>query len=406
MNIIYIAYSCNPYNGTEDKLGWEVPKCLSKFNQVVIITKPDGKNSIERELQINRYCNIKVVYIDIEEKYKKIYKGPIYSGRLNLWHKKVLAFLDNYIQENNVDLIHQINPVEFRSIGNYGKYNDIPFVCGPVGGGEYMPSILLKYVGHNIIFEILRYITNIYYRYKYKKNGTFNNIDLLMYANEETKEFVKVDEIISKTLIMPEIGCDGVNTSVDHKEDAVFSFLFAGRLVYRKGIKLLLKSVLRVPEKYKFIINIAGSGSELRQMKKMVEKSYKLKNRVFFLGNIKYSEMNRLYERTDMLIMPSLRETTGSVVIEALAHGIPVLTQNRFGARNILNEETAFFCDLSRKPELKLANTIIECLDNRDKVKAMRNKCVSTAKNFTFERKAQTYQHIYEEIEGINNEDR
>ena len=41
MTIIYIAYSCDPYNGTEDKLGWYIPYYASKDNDVIVITKEE-----------------------------------------------------------------------------------------------------------------------------------------------------------------------------------------------------------------------------------------------------------------------------------------------------------------------------------------------------------------------------
>ena len=41
MNILYIAYSCNPFAGSEDKIGWCVPYESSKTNKVYVITKEE-----------------------------------------------------------------------------------------------------------------------------------------------------------------------------------------------------------------------------------------------------------------------------------------------------------------------------------------------------------------------------
>ena len=46
MNILYIAYSCNPFAGSEDKIGWCVPYESSKTNKVYVITKEERMNFV------------------------------------------------------------------------------------------------------------------------------------------------------------------------------------------------------------------------------------------------------------------------------------------------------------------------------------------------------------------------
>ena len=90
MNILYIAYSCNPFAGSEDKIGWCVPYESSKTNKVYVITKEEQREPVEKYLQSHPLENIKFYYVDIPNSYKKIFKGFMYSGRLNVWNKRVL----------------------------------------------------------------------------------------------------------------------------------------------------------------------------------------------------------------------------------------------------------------------------------------------------------------------------
>ena len=46
MNILYIAYSCNPFAGSEDKIGWCVPFESSKTNKVYVITKEEQREPV------------------------------------------------------------------------------------------------------------------------------------------------------------------------------------------------------------------------------------------------------------------------------------------------------------------------------------------------------------------------
>ena len=91
MRILYITYSCDPYMGSEDSIGWNIPFEMSKNNDVIVITKFEHKESISRYLEKNSIDNIKFYFIDIPKIYKKIYNGYLYSGRLLIWNKR--AFL-------------------------------------------------------------------------------------------------------------------------------------------------------------------------------------------------------------------------------------------------------------------------------------------------------------------------
>ena len=77
----YIAYSCNPFAGSEDKIGWCVPYESSKTNKVYVITKEEQREPVEKYLQSHPLENIKFYYVDIPNFYKKIFKGFMYSGR-------------------------------------------------------------------------------------------------------------------------------------------------------------------------------------------------------------------------------------------------------------------------------------------------------------------------------------
>lgn len=136
MNILYIAFSCSPTNGSEDSVGWNIPSASSKYNKVYVITKESAKNVIDNYMKEHNDTDMKFFYVDIPDIYKKLFKGFLFSGRLNLFHKAALPLTAKICKEYDIDIIHQITPVEFRAIGNYGQIPNAKFVCGPVGGGR------------------------------------------------------------------------------------------------------------------------------------------------------------------------------------------------------------------------------------------------------------------------------
>ena len=76
-----------------------------------MITKEEQREPVERYLQSHPLENIEFYYVDIPAFYKKIFKGFMYSGRLNVWNKRALPLAKKICADNKVDIVHQITPV-------------------------------------------------------------------------------------------------------------------------------------------------------------------------------------------------------------------------------------------------------------------------------------------------------
>lgn len=135
MRILYIAYSCAPSSGSENRIGWCVPLEMAKNNEVFVITKAEHKEVISDFLRLNPISNIHFEYVDIPNIYKELFNGFMYSARLNLWHHRAVKVADRICVREKIQIIHQITPVEIRAIGDYGRIKGVYFVAGPLGGG-------------------------------------------------------------------------------------------------------------------------------------------------------------------------------------------------------------------------------------------------------------------------------
>lgn len=192
MNILYIAYSCAPNKGSEEKIGWNVPLESAKSNHVFVITKEEHRKSITDYLKQNPADHISFFFVDIPKIYKKIFpKGIFYSGRLNIWHRRAVRLARDMCSQKKIDIIHQITPIEFRSIGNYGKIQNVKFVCGPLGGGEFLPAGLRPYARRHIAIELIRTGLNKWYKLVLKNTRKMDNCDCILYANMETMAYLK-----------------------------------------------------------------------------------------------------------------------------------------------------------------------------------------------------------------------
>ena len=190
MNILYIAVSCDPYNGSEDKIGWNVPWESAKTNNVWVITRLDLKKSIEEYLSKNERRNIQFVYVKMSMICQRLFTGMLQSAKLPIWHRMAFSIAEKLCNENKIDLIHQVTPIEFRAIGNYGKISNVKFVVGPLGGGEFIPQGLLAYAKGHMLLEVIRAGLNYLSRFLLKITGKLNRCDYIMFANKETRDFL------------------------------------------------------------------------------------------------------------------------------------------------------------------------------------------------------------------------
>ena len=118
----------------------------------------------------------------------------------------------------------------------------------------------------------------------------------------------------------------------------LFKILYVGRIESNKGLHTLLIA-LSYLKNFSIELNILGNGSLLEINKKLAN-ILDLKN-IKFLGvkkNVSY-----YYLRSHLLIVPSIREPFGNVIVEAALHDIPVLATEVDGITDIIDKNNLGF---------------------------------------------------------------
>lgn len=118
--------------------------------------------------------------------------------------------------------------------------------------------------------------------------------------------------------------------------------LFVGRLVEDKGIKYLLLAfsevVKAIPDAKLVIVGKGPQEQELRQLQESLGLAH-----VFFIGAVETKLMPNIYAGCDVLVLPSIHEPFGNVVVEAMATGRPVIGSYVGGMKDtIVHEVTGY----------------------------------------------------------------
>ncbi|WP_168582210.1 glycosyltransferase family 4 protein [Gephyromycinifex aptenodytis] len=108
--------------------------------------------------------------------------------------------------------------------------------------------------------------------------------------------------------------------------DAPFQLLFLGRLGQRKGTYDLIAALARLPRELRMrtVLTLAGDG-EIEEAK-LAARRAGVEDQVVFPGWIDPAERARLLDQADAFVLPSYEEGLPMALLEAMSHGVPVLT--------------------------------------------------------------------------------
>ncbi len=175
--------------------------------------------------------------------------------------------------------------------------------------------------------------------------------------------------------------------------------LYVGRLVYEKGIHVLINAAPKVLEKVNAKFIIVGSGYMKDQLLTIV-KSMKLENKVLFMGFVDDATLTKLQKFADVSVVPSLFEPFGIVALEAMAAKSPVVVSDTGGLSEIVNHNTTGFKAYPNNPD-SLARGITKILLDQDYRSSIRkNAYRRVKKTYDWARIAHQTKITYETVLG------
>lgn len=176
-------------------------------------------------------------------------------------------------------------------------------------------------------------------------------------------------------IVMPN-GCDLPVTNVSPRDidmikrkhnvpENVPVFLYSGRMIWYKNIKLILDACAKLKRDGKsFKLIMLGFGADENAIKHYIRKSG-LKDNVIWTGKIlDRQEIQGYYGISDILLFPSVFDTNGLVVREAAACGTPsLLVRDSCAAEGIEDGKTGFLCMESSH---SIATALSKIMDNKE----------------------------------------
>lgn len=122
-------------------------------------------------------------------------------------------------------------------------------------------------------------------------------------------------------------------------------FLFVGSTIPRKGIQLLLQACvqLKLQQVTDYTLVVVGDGEQRAELEHFSQKDG-LTESVQWVGRVDYEQVGHYFQAADVFVLPTLEDTWGMVVLEAMALGTPVLCSYLAGASELVVEGQNGYC--------------------------------------------------------------
>lgn len=342
MKILLSAYACEPNKGSEPGVGWNWALALARRGyQVHVMTRSNNREVIEKEKDRSG-LTICFHYYDLPAwaRFWKHWPAGIYIYYL-LWQVGAYRMAARLHAHERFELVQHITFVSYRQPSFMGGLG-IPFVFGPVGGGETMPRQLRRSIqAHARIAEFLRDAGNRFVAIDPLMRKTYSAAQVIVCATEETLTAIPA-QFRSKCIVQRAIGIDdaqiaNIPNSFAKTALPAKQLLFVGRLLYWKGLQFALRAMEHVKDRLPDIrLRVIGQGPD-RDWLMNVAESANVAERVEWIPTVAFEEMWKEYRACVGLVFPSLHDSGGMVVLEAMANSIPVICLDLGGPGSMVN---------------------------------------------------------------------
>lgn len=371
MRVLVSALACHPTGGSEGYVGWAAVNALAKSHNLTVLTHGGSRESLENAMR-DHPLREKVVFC--------------YIGKPRVWHQNRMvarfqSWLDyrkwcrgarvvakRLVSESKFDLGHHVTYATWR-MGSPLAGLGIPWVFGPIGGGEVFPNAFLGILSPQArIFELIRALSGWLGRHSPRIRSEIMDASRVLASNGDTARMLvetgvpdELIQVLSQSFLNDSkmrLFSPGAKPPVQNG----LRIFAGGNLEGRKGVSVVLHALAKLRDRgipFRFVYG--GQGPEYLALCKMAER-FRFDGDSVRLGIILSSEDYRKeLQESHIYLLPSLRESAGLTLAEAMLSGcVPVVA--RCGGPAMLVSEDCGFALAPTNPE-DLAQGIAEVLE-------------------------------------------
>jgi glycosyltransferase involved in cell wall biosynthesis len=388
-------------------VGWNWVCQAARFHEVWALTRAKNRGPIESALARQRIPSVHWVYFDLP-RWARFWKKEKKRRGIHLYYYlwQICAYFVARKLHRRVgfDLVHHVTLVNYW-MPSFVALLSVPFVWGPVGGGESAPHVFRHCFNlRGKLYEVMRDLAQRLGQLDPFVRLTGQRAVLGIATTAETE--VRLRSLgARKVMVLSQVALPGEEIawlgSFTSRQSGPFRLVSIGTLLHLKGFELGLRAFARFRSRFPATEYwIIGDGPERKRLEKVAE-ALGVARSVTFWGNIpRWQVLEKLVE-CDTLVHPSLHDSGGWVCVEAMAAGRPVICLDLGGpALQVTQETGAKIPAISPEQTVHDLAAAMERLARDPGLRArMARACRERVREqFNWERKGNQLSALYDEI--------
>jgi glycosyltransferase involved in cell wall biosynthesis len=393
--ILLSAYACEPGKGSEPEVGWLwATELAAAGHEVWVLTRMANRAAIEARTAQHPIPRLHFEYYDLPRWIMRRKRGALgVYWYYALWQWGAYRTARKLAERVQFDRVQHVTFVGVRAPSFMGRLG-LPFVLGPVSGGERVPQELRSGMpGQARRMERLRDAANRLARVEPIMRQSFQQAERILVATEASRELLppalqhKCEVHLGIGLSREYLGWSGQRNASTERP---LRLLYAGRLLPWKGVHLALRALAAATDRSDQLrFTIAGDGPARERLEQLAVE-LGLGEQVRWVRWLPHDELEELYRKHDALLFPSLRDSGGMTVLEAMAHGLPVICTDLGGPGAIVNDRCGRVVSTAARSEEEvvaaLADAVCELDGDRVLLRKLGRAARARAWDFDFRR--------------------
>lgn len=382
MKILFFNYEYPPLGGGAGNASFCI---LHEFAKIPSLEVDFVTSSFDKDFHLEKIGNnVRIYKLPIGKNSQSIHyqsqKDLLFYSWKAYWFSRKLAKKNSYALTHSFFTV----PCGFISLLFKWQYN-LPYIVSLRGSD--VPGYSDRFP---IIYKFIKPLVRLIWK---KSSAVIANSSGLRKLAFRTNDDQKIDLIYN--------GIDTENFKPKKEKqpaDKIIITTGASRITARKGIIYLIKAMPEIikdyPETY---LKLMGDGNEKESLEILV-RELGLEKNIQFLGRIPREETSPYYQEASIFVMTSFNEGMSNAMLEALASGLPVISTETGGARELVKEDlNGFFIRMKNSEDL--AEKIKRLLANPGLREKMGEESRKIAEKMSWKNVAEKY---FEEYKKIN----
>ncbi|MEY4427778.1 MAG: hypothetical protein RLZZ182_467 [Pseudomonadota bacterium] len=373
MKILLIASAFSHLWGSEPGVGWNWAMELARTHDVTVLTHGYFRSHVQAWEAEHGPTPFRVAYHDLAP-LRPVPDTQYMNSTLHFlrWQWLSRPTVRHLLARERFDLIHHLTLGTVR-YPSFLQGLGVPLVAGPLGGGERAPARLYQGLPFKLrLKEFVRDLVIWSTAWDPMIHWTWGRTDLLICRTKETRDALPF-YLRRQALLVQEIGCPPALSALPARvasSDRTLHALSVGRLLGWKGIHLSLQAVAALKARGVTVqLTLVGEGDAEGALRDMAQ-ALGISQQVQWRGKIGRDEVMRLYSQADLMLFPSLHDSGGTVVLESISQGCPVVCLDLGGPPHFIDEGCGRVVPVGKRTQAEVVRALTDTLEEMSRLDA------------------------------------